>query len=208
LERLAELVPPVDGEPLPPIEVLCDVDNPLTGRLGAARVFGPQKGASPAALQRLEAGLERLGELAAQRHGHDVRQLPGAGAAGGLAGGAAALFGAQLVPGVDRVMEAIGLAQAVRGADWVLSGEGKLDEPSLSGKVVSGVARTAHAAGGRLAVIAGSIELGAEQLINAGIAAVESCRPDGMPLAAALDQAEALLEDAARRFARRHLGGG
>lgn len=202
--RVARILPP-PALALPPVEVLCDVDNPLLGERGAARVFGPQKGAGPRAVERLEAALARLAAVIARDLGRDVGALPGGGAAGGLAAGAVAFCGARLVSGVDAVMAAHRLAEHLAGAAWVITGEGRLDEQSLGGKVVSGVARLARAAGARVAVLAGSVELAPEHARQAGIEAACAARPPGMPLEEALERAEDLLAAAAHRLARERL---
>ena len=128
-----------------PAEILvcCDVTTRFTD---AARVFGPQKGATPDQVDRLTARLERLQDRYRQRYGVDVSALPGAGAAGGLAGGLAAL-GARLVPGFPLVAGEAGLAGALAGADLVVTGEGLLDEGSFAGKVVGGVVSVAAGLG-------------------------------------------------------------
>jgi glycerate kinase len=130
--------------PPPPGGVLClvDVDAPLLGPRGAAAVFGPQKGAGPADIARLERGLARVADLL----GGDPA-APGAGAAGGTAYGLAAAWRATLVPGVDTVAACAGLPAALAGADVVVTGEGRFDTTSLSGKVVGGVVRLAASAG-------------------------------------------------------------
>jgi glycerate kinase len=144
--------------------VACDVD---TGFVEAAARFGPQKGATPAQVAELEGRLAAMAADLRRRYGVDVRAIPGAGAAGGLAGGLAAL-GARLVPGFEVVAGAVGLAGRVRQADLVVTGEGRLDASSWSGKVVDGVVRTAAAGrGGRgggavaVAVVAGAVGPGA-----------------------------------------------
>jgi glycerate kinase len=137
-----------------PVEVACDVRTPF---LDAASVFGPQKGASVADVTELE---RRLAELAASYRdtfGIDVTTLPGAGAAGGLAGGLAAL-GATLVPGFDLVASRVGLGSALRGAAIVVTGEGKLDATSFDGKVVGGILAASAEAGIPALVVAGEIE--------------------------------------------------
>jgi glycerate kinase len=128
-----------------PAEILvcCDVTTRFTD---AARVFGPQKGATPDQVDRLTARLERLQDRYRQRYGVDVSVLPGSGAAGGLAGGLAAL-GARLVPGFPLVAGEAGLAGALAGADLVVTGEGLLDEGSFAGKVVGGVVSVAAGLG-------------------------------------------------------------
>lgn len=125
------------------IEVACDV---ATGFTAAAAVFAPQKGASAAQVELLTRRLERLAQMYADERGVDVAELPGAGAAGGLAGGLAAA-GAELVSGFDLVAEETDLYGRIDGADLVVTGEGCLDDTSFEGKVVGGVARLARAAG-------------------------------------------------------------
>lgn len=125
------------------IEVACDVATRFTD---AAAVFAPQKGASAAQVELLTRRLERLAQMYADERGVDVAGLPGAGAAGGLAGGLAAA-GAELVSGFDLVADEIDLCGRIEGADLVVTGEGRLDDTSFEGKVVGGVARLARAAG-------------------------------------------------------------
>ena len=137
LGEIARIVPPVARQ-LPSVTVLCDVTNPLCGPDGAAAVFGPQKGATPRQVAQLDAGLRHFAERIAADVGRDVLALPGGGAAGGLGAGAAAFFDAVLTPGIDAVIDACGLRQALRKAAWCITGEGCFDQTSLRGKVVSG----------------------------------------------------------------------
>ncbi len=207
LERIVHLERPARADPLPPLEVLCDVDNPLLGPRGAARVFGPQKGATPEMVERLEAGLAHLADVVERELGVDVREIPGAGAAGGFGAGAVAFLGGRLVSGVDAVMNANGLRRAVEGAAWVVTGEGRFDDQSLHGKVVSGVLRVAAGAGARVAVVAGSVRLTPELASAHGVEVAEAAAPEGVPLPEALARAGEFVEAAARRFARSRLGG-
>lgn len=131
--------------------VACDVTTPFTQ---AAVVFGPQKGASPAQVKLLTGRLERLAQQYRAEYGVDVEAIPGSGAAGGLAGGLAAL-GGTLVNGFDLVADELGLHDALDGADFVITGEGHLDAQSFAGKVVGGVARLAGEAGVPVAAIVG-----------------------------------------------------
>jgi glycerate kinase len=133
--------------------VACDVETPF---VDAAAVFGPQKGATPDQVDLLRARLEELVERYRARYGLDVSTLPGAGAAGGLAGGLAAL-GARLVPGFDVVADAVDLRARLHRADMVVTGEGRLDSSSWSGKVVGGVRDLARRAGIPILVVAGSL---------------------------------------------------
>jgi glycerate 2-kinase len=124
------------------IAVACDVDSPLLGPLGAAAVFGPQKGASSADVAFLDRTLARLADAMTAASGRDLRYRPGAGAAGGLGWALASACGAQLERGVALVAAVRGLPGALRGADWCFTGEGRIDAQTLRGKVVDGVARS------------------------------------------------------------------
>lgn len=134
--------------------VACDVDTVFTD---AAEVFAPQKGASPAQVRLLTGRLERLAQVYRTDHGVDVTNMPGSGAAGGLAGALAAL-GATLMPGFDIVAEETGFDEAVKIHDLVVTGEGMLDETSFDGKVVGGVKDYADRAGVRMLTVAGRID--------------------------------------------------
>ena len=141
---------------------LCDVTNPLCGPDGASAVFGPQKGAGPAQIEALDAALGRFAEVIVERMGVDVRDMPGAGAAGGLGAGLVVFCGATLRPGFEVVSEAVNLADSLAGADLVLTGEGRLDAQTLAGKGVCGVAALARDRGRpQVAAIVGRDALGA-----------------------------------------------
>ncbi len=139
--------------------VACDVDNPLTGPTGAAHVYAPQKGASPADVDDLDAGLVRLAQVLRRDLGVEVERVPGAGAAGGVGAGAIAFLSARLTPGIDLLLDLVGFDAALEGADLVVTGEGSLDAQSLAGKAPMGVARRARAAGVPVVVIAGRVDL-------------------------------------------------
>lgn len=158
------------AEPLDiPVEVLCDVTNPLLGVNGAAKVFGPQKGAGRADVVLLEVGLTNVSHRIAEELQVDIRQGSGGGAAGGLAAGAAAFLDASLVSGVDYVLEQTGALQAMAQADWVLTGEGSFDEQSLDGKVVSGVVSACREHQIPVTVFAGRITLSEGKMHEAGV---------------------------------------
>jgi glycerate kinase len=187
------------------VEVLCDVDNPLCGEHGASRVFGPQKGATPEMVEQLDAGLAHLARLVKEQLGRNIAELPGAGAAGGLAAGAVAFLNGRLISGVEAIMSQIRLPEAVNGADWVVTGEGSFDEQSLRGKVVSGVVRVARASGVKVAVCAGQVRLKPGKYRQAGIEAAVACMDAGMELDYAIAHSAELLDGAARRFAYDYL---
>lgn len=182
------------------VTALCDVTNPLLGPRGAARIFGPQKGAGPAAVEGLDEGLTHLAALIREQLGMEVADRVGAGAAGGLGAGAMAFLGASLEPGVERVLEAVGFDDALRGADWVLTGEGRLDGQSLDGKVVSGVLERGRRAGVPVAAVAGRVALGAHEVAGAGLRWAGAAAPPEMSEGEAFARAAELLEAAAARF--------
>jgi glycerate kinase len=138
------------------ITAAVDVRNPLLGPRGATRTFGPQKGGTTEQLEMLERGLTQLANVVARDFGCDLRDSPGAGAAGGLGFGLMSFCGATIKSGFDVVAEFIGLKDAIAKADVVITGEGRLDEQSLEGKAPAGVARLARDAGKRVFAIAGS----------------------------------------------------
>ncbi|GAA1953643.1 glycerate kinase [Catenulispora subtropica] len=157
------------------VVIASDVDNPLLGLRGAAAVFGPQKGATPDDVQRLDAALTRFAELAGaigQEPGAVRRTLdaPGAGAGGGLGYGLL-LLGGHRVPGIGTVIAETGLADVIAGADLVITGEGRFDHSSLGGKVPTGVAEAALRSARPCIVLAGRVEVGKRELANAGFAA-------------------------------------
>lgn len=150
--------------------VASDVANPLLGVDGAAAVYAPQKGATPAEVAVLAAALRHWAALVATTTGTDLADVPGAGAAGGV-GFAALLLGGELRPGIDVVLDLIGFRDALGHAGLVITGEGSLDRQTLSGKAPLGVARAAHAAGVPVVAVAGRCSLSADELAAAGIRA-------------------------------------
>ncbi len=201
LGEIIQIVPPA-GRNLPPISVLCDVTNPLTGPSGAAAVFGPQKGATPSMVATLDAGLAHWAGLLKVWSGRDVALLAGAGAAGGLGAGAVALFNAQLVPGIAAIIAAARLEDALRGADGCLTGEGSFDRQSLQGKVVSGVAAAARAAGVPTAVLAGRVAVPRAEYRAAGVDVALAIHDPDMPLGEAVRREAELLRQAAAHWLR------
>lgn len=188
---------------LPPIEVWCDVRNPLLGPEGAARVFGPQKGANEAMVAELEGGLQHLADLVERQLGLQFHDVPGDGAAGGFGFGARAFFDAPLISGAQGVMDVVGLEKALSTADWVITGEGCLDEQSLQGKVVGEVARLARSRLVKVAVLAGQLLLDSERCRAAGLARCEQVMASGMSTEKAMEQAELLLSAATERLVDR-----
>ena len=194
LGRIRRFVPPILE--LPEIEVLCDVENTLCGTNGAARVFAPQKGATPWMVLELEQGLRHLAGLIRRQLGIETLQIRGGGAAGGFGAGAVSFFGARLVSGVQTVMKAIALDEALSGADWVITGEGCFDEQSFQGKVVSGVRDLAVRKGVKVAVLAGRVKVTPERWQEEGISLVKASAGAALDEGSALANAESLLADA------------
>ncbi|MDR1030207.1 MAG: glycerate kinase [Treponema sp.] len=151
------LLPELKGLEKGAITAMCDIDNPLYGENGAAFVFAPQKGADPSLVTLLDEQL-RAGSAAIQRELHrDVSMLPGAGAAGGMGGGMVAFLGASLKMGIETVLDTVAFETLLKGADLVISGEGRFDAQSLRGKVLIGVARRAKQAGVPVIALVGDI---------------------------------------------------
>jgi len=198
LAQIARIESPVHSK-LPAIEVLSDVDNPLCGPQGAARVFGPQKGATPEMVEQLEGGLCHLANVVKEQLGKDLANTPGAGAAGGLGFGAMAFLDAKLVRGIDVIMSLNGFEEALSGANWAITGEGCFDEQSRCGKVVAGVARAAKKSNVKVAVIAG---ISTNPKFEGVDVLLTLCR-EGMPLSHSIANAEKLLAEQTREFAAR-----
>jgi len=212
LENIASIVEPQpslllcrnDGQ-LAAVEVLCDVDNPLCGEHGAARIYGPQKGATPHMVKQLENGLSHLAHLVREQLGRDIEHIPGAGAAGGLAAGAVAFMSDSIVSGIETVMIRSNLRAELKSADWVITGEGSFDRQSLYGKVVSGILKIAQQTNTRVAVLAGQVNIPEAEYRKIGITTAIPTKPDDMPLDEALRKSRPLLKSAAKRFARQYL---
>ncbi|MDH0646940.1 glycerate kinase [Pseudomonas sp. GD03858] len=184
------------------VEVAADVDNPLCGDNGASAIFGPQKGASPAQVQALDQALGHFAEHCAGLLGKDLRHQPGSGAAGGMGFAAKAFMGARFCPGVEVVAELAGLDALVRGADLVITGEGRFDAQTLRGKTPLGVARVAKRHGVPVVVLAGTLGAGYTQLYEHGIDAAFALASGPMTLEQACAEAGALLEARAADIAR------
>ncbi len=154
------------------IRCACDVNNPLTGPRGAAQVFGPQKGASPAMVKRLDANLRQLARIIHKDLGLSVAAQPGAGAAGGLGAGLLAFVGAEMCSGVDLVMQATDFSSRIADCDLVITGEGRMDRQTAYGKAPAGVARAAGALGIPVIALCGCVERGFSAVHAEGIGGV------------------------------------
>jgi len=176
------------------IEVACDVTNPLTGPQGASHIYGPQKGATPAMVELLDAALNRYDQILKRDLGKDVGRIPGAGAAGGLGAGLMALLGGKLVSGIELVLDVLDFEGKAEGADLVLTGEGRFDGQSAYGKVPMGVAKRSRALDIPVVVIAGTVLPSAEVLHREGVTAYFSILNRPLSLKEAMEDAAELLE--------------
>jgi glycerate kinase len=177
--------------------VLCDVENPLLGERGSARVFGPQKGASPDSVRALESGLAQFGRVVLRQTGVDVDFIARGGAAGGMPAGLYALAGAKLVRGIDYFLDLTGFDEALRNADLVITGEGRMDNQTLEGKAPMGVARRAREKGRRVVALAGSVDASATPALAKYFDEVRPIVPESTPLDVAFKDARRNLELAA-----------
>lgn len=207
LGRLARIEPPLSSNALAGVEIAiaCDVANPLCGPSGASAVYGPQKGATPEMVARLDANLEHFAGIILRDLGVDIRDLPGAGAAGGLGAGLVAFAGGRLQKGVDLIIEAVKLKDRLAGAALCLTGEGALDGQSAYGKTAVGVARLARSMGCPTLAIAGTIGPGAEAVLEEGISAYFSICPGPVTEAEAMERAAELIETTTHQVVRAFL---
>lgn len=179
------------------IVFLTDVNNPLCGPSGAAEIFGPQKGATPGQVRQLDRWLRNLAEQIEQEIGMDLKDIPGMGAAGGFALPFVAFMGAEIRSGIDFVLDVLRFDEKLVGSDLVITGEGRTDAQSAMGKAISAVARRAHEAAVRVAVISGALGDGAEKMFALGVDDLVQATPDGQPLEGALAHAAENLATAA-----------
>jgi len=187
--------------------IATDVSHPLIGAQGAARVFGPQKGASPQAVEALDAALRHWADRIAAHNGVRLHDQPGAGAAGGLGGAFQAFFPARQRRGIDVVIELIGLERHLAGAALVFTGEGRIDAQTAAGKAPLGIAQAAKRHGVPVLALAGSVGDGVSLLHEHGISSVHSIIQTPMSLEAAMHNAAVLLEQAAEQALRAFLAG-
>jgi glycerate kinase len=202
LRRVKQIENPSIMPPLV-IEILCDVDNPLLGPRGAARVFGPQKGATKDGVELLERGLRHWTRVLHMQRVPELVNKPGAGAAGGLPFGLAAECDAHLLPGFEEVARLVRLHQQLAGCDLCITGEGQIDDQTAGGKTVAGVARAAGNAGVAAVALVGVAKLTsgrtlAELAADLALTEIRVVTPDGAPLDRALAQTAENLRASAR----------
>lgn len=189
------------------ITVASDVNNPLCGKRGAAHVFGPQKGATPAMVRTLDANLKHFGQLIKSDLKKNVLSLNGAGAAGGLGAGLVAFAGAKLKSGVDIIVQATNLKKIIKGSDLVITGEGYVDFQTAFGKTPAGVAKAAKSQRVPVVAIGGALSDDARGVFAHGIDALESGASRDMSLEEALRLSRGHMANAGERVMRMILVG-
>ncbi|HBG77608.1 MAG TPA: glycerate kinase [Phycisphaerales bacterium] len=201
LERIEKIIPPPK---LPDcrVKVLSDVTNSLYGQNGAAEVFGPQKGANPQTVKRLDAAIKRLSGLIRDKLNIDVSDISGGGAAGGLGAGAAAFMNADIVSGIETIISVINLKKDLTDADWIITGEGRFDNQSLGGKVISGIVRLARQTNTKVAVIAGDVQVSKSEYKKFGVIDAIGLKKNNMTTDYAMQNCVKLLIDASREFVK------
>jgi glycerate kinase len=183
--------------------VLCDVENVLLGKEGAANIFGPQKGADPSAVIKLEASLTRLRDVVFQQTGKDMSLMKYGGAAGGIAAGLAALLNAELVNGIENFLLLTGFDEALKKADLVITGEGSIDIQTLQGKGPFGVAKKAKEKGIRVIGLAGKVPVQASPLLQQYFDMLISINPEPVEISEALANTRHNLKRAAKAIGDR-----
>ena len=184
------------------VTVLCDVKNPLCGKMGASEMFAAQKGATPEMIAELERGMCRYRDLILRQFGVDCDKLEGAGAAGGLGAGLSVFLGGRMQPGIETVLRLIRFDERLEGVDLVVTGEGRTDAQSRCGKVMMGVGMHAKAKGIPAVGLSGSLGDGAETILDCGITALMATVNRPMTLEEAIHDAPRLYLDAARNLFR------
>lgn len=163
------------------IVTMCDIDNPFYGPEGAPAIYGPQKGADPEMVKMLDGKMRVLAQVMKKDFGVDVQSIPGSGAAGGMGGGMVAFFNSRLQMGIETVLDTVHFEQLLDGADFVYTGEGKIDGQSLRGKVVIGVARKAKSKGVKVIAIVGDIGDGVDGAYEEGVTGIFSINRVAVP---------------------------
>jgi glycerate kinase len=180
----------------------CDVTSMLTGPEGASYLFGPQKGANAIQVKQLDLNLQHYASVIKKQLGKDVEFIKGSGAAGGLAAGLMAFTNAEIRQGFDEVKEIVELEKWIDWADWIITGEGKIDSQTQYGKTPTGVANTAVKLNKPVIAVAGALDKGYETLYHLGITSIFSIIDKPMPLSEALSNTGKLLEKTAERIFR------
>ena len=182
--------------------VACDVNNPLTGPTGASAIYGPQKGATPEMIERLDAALLHFSEVVKRDIGVEINDIPGSGAAGGLGGGMIAFTNGELRAGVDIVLDTVRLDDYLTGCNLVITGEGSMDHSTIYNKAPVGVAERAKRLGIPVVGISGSLGAGFQDVHEHGIDALAAITPGPMTLDEASERAAELISNATEQSLR------
>tara|TARA_R110000868_G_scaffold33092_11_gene120568 strand:+ start:5640 stop:6764 length:1125 start_codon:yes stop_codon:yes gene_type:complete len=183
-------------------KVACDVTNPLYGEHGAAYVYGPQKGASEDEIKQLDNGLKNMATIFKKQFEIDVQNIKGAGAAGGMGAGTLVFLNAELKSGIDLVKDLVDFDTKIKGADWIITGEGKLDSQTLSGKTIDGVITSAKKQNIAVAALCGSISLSNEDAEIFGISYMDSVMASTKSLEDAIQNGYSYVKQMAIKFAK------
>ncbi len=179
--------------------IMCDVRNPFTGPCGATYTYGPQKGASPETLAQLEEGMLHFADVIKRDLGKDIKDVPGAGAAGGLGGALCAFLDGNPKSGIETMLDLVRFNEIIEKADIIITGEGCADGQSAQGKVLWGIGTNAKEKGIPVIAITGGMLPDAKQLYDCGITAIVPALNYAMPLKEVLEHSQSLLHDAAER---------
>lgn len=179
------------------VTTLCDVDNPLYGSSGAAHVFAPQKGADQNAVEQLDTGLRHIAPLMSAIAGKAVAEVAGSGAAGGMGAGCMTYLGATLKPGIQTIMEVSGFESALAKADFIITGEGRLDEQTLRGKLIKGITQRAQQQDIPVVALCGALQAEPEAIAQIGLKAAFSIQNRPVTLETALSETSSRLTETA-----------
>ncbi|MCM4174234.1 glycerate kinase [Arenibacter sp. TNZ] len=184
------------------VKVACDVSNPFYGANGAAKIYAVQKGASLEEVEILDKGLRNYAKIIKEQFGIELQKIAGSGAAGGIGGGAVVFLKGQLTSGIDLIKELADFDNAIEGIDWIITGEGQLDEQTLSGKTINGVVNSAAKKHIPVAALCGSASISIEQQKEFGLAYVISIVRGISTLKEAMETSYVNLVNASYNFAR------
>ena len=184
------------------VVVACDVSNPLHGPNGAAWVYAPQKGADAAAVEELDNGLMNFSQVVQNQFNIDLQTVEGSGAAGGLGGGCVAFLNAKLQSGIETVLQAVEFEKHLAGADLVLTGEGKIDQQTLQGKLIAGVARAANAQHVPVVALCGTLSLSPQDIEKLGLSYAVSVLASPVTLQEATNDAHQNVRDSTAAIVR------
>ncbi|WP_149274294.1 glycerate kinase [Pareuzebyella sediminis] len=184
------------------VKVACDVKNPLYGKKGAAFVYAAQKGATKENIITLDEGLKRFARVIKNHYGIDPQKIKGGGAAGGMGAGAHVFLGAELISGIDLIKDLASFDTLIKGADWIITGEGQLDSQTLSGKTIDGVISSARKHKIPVAALCGSVDISIKEQEALGLSYAVSITKGVVTLQNALKSSRDNLTFAAYNFAR------